>query len=386
MKNILALIKKELIINVRDKKGNIMMILFPLVLMFILGSALSSMFSKPMHLDNVKILYYADQSSQIAKAFEQFIKQSEKMGMFFTQSNNIEDAKEDIKRLGYTCLIEIETQEDQNTGTIKLYKNNRYKFTANLVQMMINAFAQRYNAVNTIMSNNPQAAAVIINPPAENEEMPQSYVEAVTVNRGRRPSSMDYYAVTMLTMIIMYGSITGNWSIKSEKTLKTGNRILAAPVRKYELITAKAISGIFITLIQALIVIMASKYVYGAWWGENMGAVLAIIISQIIMAISMGTSFAFMFKSEAASSGIINAAIPVIVFLGGGYVPLESFGGFLSDISYISPVKWINQSIFRIVYSNDYSLVSATIIINLSVSIILAAAASFMTKRNHNFM
>lgn len=392
MKNIFILLKKEMVHNVRDKKGNIMMILFPLVLMLILGSALSSAFSNSVQLGNVKVLYYVNQSSKISNAFEQFKKQGEKLGMVFTQSNNMEDAKEEIKRLGYTCLIEIESQPEDNKGIIRFYKNNRYKFTANLVQMMMNAFVQRYNAVDAIIRHEPQMLSQLIdshkqdNNSSQEQKEPQAFVQTVTVNRGRRPSSMDYYAVTMLTMIIMYGSITGNWSIKSEKNLRTGNRILSAPVKKYQILAAKVTGGIIITFIQAIIVIFTSKYAFGAWWGEDIATILAVILSQIVMVISLGTSLAFIFKSESASSGIINAVIPIIVYLGGGYVPLENFGGFLSDISFISPVKWINQSIFRVIYSNDYSLVMTSVIINISVALALAATASFMTRKNHNFM
>lgn len=386
MKNILTILKKEIILNIRDNKGNIMMILFPLVLMFILGSALSAMFSNDIELDNIKILYYADQNNTISNAFDQFIKQGEKLGMVFTQSDDVEEAKEEIKRLGYTCFIEIQSETGAKSGTIKIYKNNRYKFTANLVQMMMNAFAQRYNALNTVISYEPQMAAGIANAKTQEEQNSQSYVETVTVNRGRQPSSMDYYAVTMLTMIIMYGSITGNWSIKSEKTLRTGNRILNAPVKKYEMLTAKVIAGIVVTFIQAAVVILTSKYVFGAWWGQDMVPILAVILSEIVMVISLGTSLAFIFKSEAVASGIINAVIPVLVFIGGGYVPLENFGGFLTGISFLSPVKWINQSIFRVIYNNDYSLVSTAVVINLCIALALAVAASFMTRRNYTFM
>lgn len=50
---------------------------------------------------------------------------------------------------------------------------------------------------------------------------------------------MDYYALTMLTLILMYSSIAGVFAIKSETIARTLNRLLCSPVGKHEILIGK---------------------------------------------------------------------------------------------------------------------------------------------------
>ena len=71
-----------------------------------------------------------------------------------------------------------------------------------------------------------------------------------------------------------------------------------------------------------------------------------------------------------------------MVFLGGGYVPIEVFkSNVLDKLSEISPIKWINDSIINIVFSGNYSKVSTTITINLIMVVIFLTIASMCFKR-----
>lgn len=133
-----------------------------------------------------------------------------------------------------------------------------------------------------------------------------------------------------------------------------------------------------------LVVILFSKYVLNAYWGEHIWVVLLVLISEVLMTISLGAGTAFALKNEGAAMGILNTFIPVMVLLGGGYVPLEVMaqgGSFLYKLSDISPLKWINQSIFRVIYDNDFSLVPTAIMINLAVAAVFIMASSLLYKK-----
>lgn len=55
----------------------------------------------------------------------------------------------------------------------------------------------------------------------------------------RLKRAMDYYALTMLTLILMYSSIAGVFAIKSETIARTLNRLLCSPVGKHEILIGK---------------------------------------------------------------------------------------------------------------------------------------------------
>ena len=52
-----------------------------------------------------------------------------------------------------------------------------------------------------------------------------------------------------------------------------------------------------------------------------------------------------------------NIIIPVLTFLGGGYVAIDGeLKGLFNIITKISPLRWFNSSIFRYIYSGDNSV------------------------------
>jgi ABC-2 type transport system permease protein len=171
--------------------------------------------------------------------------------------------------------------------------------------------------------------------------------------------------------------MTASYGITKERVRKTYNRVLISPIKRYEFFIGKLFGSIILTIIQMIVVILFSKYVLNAYLGENMLIFGLIILAEIIMAVSLGQGIAFLVKNETAVSGLLNAIIPIMVLLGGGYFPLEQFGSnILTTVAKISPLKWINDALFKVIYANDYSRVLQAIFINLIVAVAFLMAAS----------
>lgn len=193
-----------------------------------------------------------------------------------------------------------------------------------------------------------------------------------------KPTAMDYYAVSMLTLIILYSSITGAHAIKSERVTKTINRLICSPAKKYQIFIGKIFGSLAITILQVLIVIVVSKYVLKAYWGSHVGIVLLLVGAEIIMAVSMGIAVSFLVKNE---SGVLNILVPLIAFFGGAYGPVEMYGANVLRFSDLSPLRWINKATFSVIYSNDFSTVGAAIGINLCVAVIFIVIASLHFRK-----
>jgi len=96
----------------------------------------------------------------------------------------------------------------------------------------------------------------------------------------------------------------------------------------------------------------------------------------------LGVGLGFLFKNENVAGGVLNFMIPILVFFGGSYMPVDGFGNKIFQLmSYISPVRWVNRSIFDVIYNNDYSKVPITIIINLTVAVAFLAASSLIFRK-----
>jgi ABC-2 type transport system permease protein len=370
--NIINIMIKEIKHNIRDKKGMVMMILFPVILMLVLGAALSGAFETSKKIGEIKALYLIQGEKLISESFKSFLGENKNSSITFVEALSIEEGLSSVQDTKYNAFVLVKENEEK----IYLYKNDRYNLEASIVEAVLNSYVQRYNVIGEILKVNPMALDQIGN--IEYKD----YVTEVSLIKKRAPRAIDFYAVTMLTLIIMYASIGGGWAIKGEKIRKTGNRIVASPIKKYEIFIGKTLGALVSTFLQISIVIIVSKFILKAYWGSDMITIFILIISEIIMAISIGITVGFAVKSETTMNGILNTLIPFVVFLGGGYMPLESFGnGILLKLANISPLKWTNDAILQVIYDNSRSLVSSALAINLAISIILILLSAYIFKR-----
>ncbi|MGH4123043.1 MAG: SagG family ABC transporter permease subunit [Clostridium sp.] len=370
---IFNIVVKEIKHNIRNKQIMIIMIALPIVLMWILGTAFSGgMDGNSSMFDNTKVAYSIEGQGQRVQAFEEFIKEVEKLGIKATRIQGYDSGINSVKQTEYACYIDFNEKENK----IKLFKNERYNSEAAFVEVVFQAFVQKYNVVAEIAKVNPASVKEVL------KEDSKKYVEVKSIDRKKQPRAIDYYGITMTTLIIMYGCFSGGFAIYGEKTRKTGNRILTSPIKKYEYFIGKNI-GAFVSLIfQLLIVIIFSRNVLNVDWGNSPGVVFLIMASEAFMATSLGIGAAFIFKTEATMSGVLNILIPLMVFLGGGYVPLEQFNSeLLFKIAVLSPVKWANDTIFKVIYGGNFSDVFTAIAINLIAATVFLTIATLIFRK-----
>ncbi len=371
---IFRIIVKEILKNVRDYKANAMMVLFPIVLITILGTAFSGIFSGTIEFDDTKVLYVVEveENATFAAAFESFSSQlSKETGITFEKTEDFEGNKARVEDNTYSALVHI----CENPLQIDIYKNELAGLDTTLLENSIASFLKTYDGIMAIAENNPAALSM----PRLQEY--DGHVQVRSLDKKRQPGSMDYYAVTMLTLILFYSSLTGLWTIRGEVEQNTASRILCAPVRSYEFLTGKVIGSIFVSFAQGLVVLLFSKLVLKTYWGEDLLSVGLLILSYAVMTTSLGVALAFLMKNSEAASGIMNTIIPVFVFLGGGYVPLNVMGSAISNISVISPVKWINSALFGIIFDGDYSDMFVSIPVNLGLAAIFITISALFSRR-----
>jgi ABC-2 type transport system permease protein len=369
---IISIIIKEILQMLRDKKGMAIMIAFPILLIMILGAAFSNVFSSDNSVPfRAEVLYKNESGEGLTSAFNSFKETIKEAGVNLIEEKNVEEAKASIQSTGYACYIIL------SDDSIKIYKNDRYDLHANYVEAIFNGFVQRYNAISEIGRTRPLMLEKILS-----EVQRESVIQKVTLDAKKSPRAVDYYTVTMITLIILYGSMTGSYGISGERTRGTGRRILAAPLGKGEYLFGKTLGAVLVTILQILIVVLVSKYIIKAYWGDNLPLVFAVLISLIVLAISLGVGISYMVKKESTASSILNTLIPFLVFLGGGYTPLDQIGNSLIlKLAEISPIRWANRTIFNVIYNSDTSQVLQTIALNLAVAAVFIGISSYIFKK-----
>lgn len=372
MRNIFIIAARQLKQYFRDKKGMVMGILFPIVLILVLGNAFSKTNTQ---LSNIDVLYTINDSGEFASEFnKEIINKGKDYNIKFEKAKSKNDAEEEIaKHSKYVCYVHL----DKNT--IQLYKNSKVNSTqADLVNQVMRAFVQNSNFIYQIYKLDPSRMAAI-----KETDSGKSYVNIKSFNKSSQPSAMDYYAITMLTLVVFYGSRGSLNEVASEKIVKTSDRIFCSPVKKYEYLLGKTIGSFVENYGESLVVIVFSKYVYKVNWGSDIMSVFLILAAFTFMTTCLGIAIGFVSKGKNTGDGILNALIPVMCFLGGAYMPLDQFNlskAFM-NITKISPVEWTNSSIIKIIYSHDYSLMPYAISICTIIGLILIFTSAYAIKK-----
>lgn len=353
-----------------------MMVLFPIVLISILGAAFSGVFDQSAKVRDVKVLYTENMNGNnhyLTEAFKGFREGlTRDYGVIFEKTEDVNSGMKNVQGYKYTGYVYVSDDPQE----IKLYNNKKYGgYKSVILESALNSFIKTYRAMVTIAVKNPAAIATL------QTESHGDFVSLKSLDKKRQPGSLDYYAVTMMTMILLYASMTGFWSVRSDMEDMTASRILCAPVKRYEFLTGKVLGCIMVTMAQGLVVVLFSKFILKANWGDDMLAVTLLLLSYSIMSVSLGVGLAYLFKNGEAANGILNTVIPIITFLGGGYVPLSVMGNSLTNISSISPVKWANTALLKIIYDKDYSVLLTSVVINLAIAAVFILASALFSRK-----
>ncbi|MDA7025327.1 ABC transporter permease [Bacillus sp. CLL-7-23] len=368
--NILNIAKKEIISSFRDKRTLFFMLLFPIVLIIILGTALSSAFEQKLKVDDVQVLYQNQSSGGLSVGFKIFTKEAKKSGINFKKISTGMNGKQEVKQGHYDAYIEV-----KDSG-IKLYQSDKQNIKTSIIQGMLTAFSNQYNAVSEMIKVNPQHAKMALA-----NRSHDNYIKETSINSNDKPRSIDYYAVTMTTLIALYGAMSASFLIRGERLGKTADRLMAAPLRKGEIFTGKLIGGMLTNAICIFLVVMVSKFIFKANWGENLGIVLIVLLTVALFAVSLGLGISAMTKTGEAAIAIINVIIPLVGFLGGAYFPLDHLGGALAVLKKLSPLTWTNEAITNIIFSNDIAAMLPAIAVNIGLSGLLLLIAIVSLRR-----
>ncbi|MED1421552.1 ABC transporter permease [Bacillus smithii] len=367
--NIINIAKKEIISDFRDFRTLIFMIAFPLVLMLVLGSALSNTFKSTVSVKNVDVLYKNSTNSSVNHYFDQFIKEASKSGIHFKKATSKIDGKKEVKNNQYDGYVEI------SQYGIHLYLNNRNSIEGSILQGMFTSFVDQYNIASEVIKVAPDQLGTVYTNHKDN------YIKENSLLPHKQPGSMDYYAIAMTTMIALYTARSANTLIQSERVRKTANRLIASPVRKSEIFIGKILGSIVINAVCIALVIAFSKIFLKANWGNHLGLVFVVLLTEILFAISIGIGVSYLTKSNSAAQVFLMLFVQLASFFGGAYFKIENPDGILKFITELSPLTWVNTAITKIIYANDLSAAIPAMGLNIGISILFLFVSIISLQR-----
>ncbi|TJY39623.1 ABC transporter permease [Cohnella pontilimi] len=367
--NIWRIALKELL-TLRDVKMLVFMIATPVLLVLILGTIVANGFHGSVAVGEIRVLYTNhSQEPILADSWNRFVEQSGRSGIAFERVRASADGKLEVENNRYVGYVEI-----SDTG-IKYYGNSRSRVESDIAQSMITAFEDRYRLASAVAKEDPEQAGVLLSGGESTD-----HVSETSVNGARQPGATDYYAIAMITLIVLYGAMTAAQLIETERKRRTAVRLLASPVTKAEIFAGKVAGNLLQNAIYILVVVLICKYMFNVYWGEHLGLVFLVLLSEIVFALSLGLGFSYIFREKAAGS-ILMMIIQVGAFVGGSYFPVDALSGFMRTVADFSPLEWTNDALLQIIYADHAAAAVQAISLNIGFSVLLLVAALLIMKR-----
>ncbi|MFZ5354123.1 MAG: ABC transporter permease [Bacillota bacterium] len=334
--------------NFRDTKSLMMMLIFPVVLILILGTALSGSFATGnIEKAKVSILNEDEAKEPMSEEFMSFLSNDMKELLEVIELSSYDEGIKQVEEGKVQAFIHIEKNFTKNMmaadkTVIKVYNSPRGTFQTSMVKNIIDGFVD--------VSNSYMASAKLGS--QTREYMNHVNIEEHSISvKGTKPRAIDYYAVTMLIMTMMYGTLYGGQAITSDKHKNTYIRLNTAPIRQSELVIGQVLGTIVTLFLQAVILIAFTKLAYKVDWGTSIPFILFVCISIIILSVSLGIMVFKLFGNPNAANALLSIMIQIFTFIAGGYVPIDILSSTLEKFSVLSPNYLAQQAIFNTIFS-----------------------------------
>ncbi len=150
----------------------------------------------------------------------------------------------------------------------------------------------------------------------------------------------------VMVMFVGINLIASAGSIIEERNSGTWGRLLATPTARLEVILGFLVKLFIMSWIQALILLLAGKYLFGAPWSLAFPKIISILTAYIIAMTGLGLMLAGFLKSSQQVQIFSTGIVMVGSMLSGAFIPVTSKSpAVMVLISRISPPGWATRAL-----------------------------------------
>lgn len=349
---------KDLKVTIRDVAAIGVLLGMPIVLIFILGSALGNLSSSigkiPVAIVNL------DQGRVGAKVTDGFFTDSQLRKLFATtRMRSVSEARAAVSRgdLAGVLVVPAEFSRRLDTGrpgVLTVYTDPGRDISATVFRSVATALSTRVSAasiaarttafyVAPLASRNPGIVGSAIGQ-AVSSATATGALELVTMKettaaQGREVRNLDYYAGSMSAMFILFGAMFGAFSLVRERSDWTLPRIMTTPTTRADIVGGKVFGVMAVGMAQWAVLYAFTAGVFGVRWG-NPAAVWLLALGTVWSAAGMSVFIAAVGRTVRSVSGIAQLFIQAMAALGGSFFPVSIFPVWLQPLHYLTVNGW----------------------------------------------
>ena len=373
---LLTLIKKELKAFFRSKSDVIIMLIFPVILIFVMGKSLNNLMSVEKNIFNNKTIYYKinapiNNENNLQLFYDFMINFEKKTNVKFIENKNYKNATNDVNNNKAICFMDIYDNK------INYFRNEKKESTeSKIFRNLYEQYMRKYSFLQTMSKSNSKQMTSLSN------YQIKILLKDENINE-EEISSYTYYTFAELILIILYISTLTSISMYKERFLHTMTRLKVSGTNKFNILASKIALGIIIGLMQTFVVYIVSAKLLHVNWGDNLIYIMFVLISFIIFSSVLGIFISMIFDDQKTAYTVNNILIIIMGFLGGSYVPicLVKSVRITSFLCNIMPNYWTNIAILGLHYNMETKYYIISILMSLSLSVIMLIVGNFISKQ-----
>ncbi len=370
----------ELLRLSRIKVVMLVLFLLPLLLIFILGAALSKEFkAEDVKITPVKVAVVNQDQSRWSGPLKAYLDHPKTKEILQTQeSPNREEAVRALRegRAEYGLILpegfgEALMQGKPASWELIAGKDRGQNLIAETALESYLAYANSMQAVALTLG--PEAAIAQLADTSVYAGAAESFVAAGRLgNEGKEYTALQYYAVSMLVMFMLYAGMTASISLVGEREDHTLFRLGSMPVTMNQVVFGKMLGNGLLTLAQASVIIGVTHYAYGVDWGNRPAILLAVCLAVTLASMALAMLSSLYCRNVKSVTMAFQIIIMFMTFLSGGFVPQL---GALEWIGKFTVNHWAMQSILQSLLGGNPQLVLHHVTVLAAIAAALAAVA-----------
>lgn len=323
MKQFIGFLRKEFYHIFRDRRTLIILFGMPIAQVLLFGFVITN------EIKNVKIAILDHSKDYISKEITNKILASE----YFILDKNISSDKEiePIFKAGNVKEVLIfendfaKKLEKEGTAKIQIITDATDPNTANLLVSYTSAIILNYaNSLN--LQNNFPLKIETKTRMFYNPELKSVYM---------------FVPGIMAMVLMLISAMMTSISITREKEMGTMEILLVSPLKPAQIIIGKVIPYVILSFINAVVIILLGKYVFGMPVQGNIILLLSENVLFIVLALSLGILISTTTDNQqtAMMKSMFALLLPTIL-LSGFIYPIENMPWILQVIANIMPPRW----------------------------------------------
>jgi len=386
-------VQKDLLLLIRNKKALLTLLLMPLILIAILGSAFSNMFAS--NEDETVAMFHIgvvnEDGSVHSNRFVEDVLQNQLSNFMTIEKLSRSEINEAMnsERISVALLLPKGFGDkliNNNLPEVELISAGDSSIQTSIIESALIQYQQvnaGITATVAILTNHYTKLAEsgeVINGEMydTNSEMMTlaKPIHEVTVSGTEKTiGSFQYYAVAMGVMFLTMTVVTLVGTMIEEKNDTVYARQLTTRLVAGQYIIGKFVGLLIISFVQLSLIVGGTSLLYGVDWGDSIAAIILTMFSFTLSTTGLGVLVGSFMKNEESFGSIGMIGTQIMSALGGSFVPIYMFPDWMVVISKVLPNALALQMFMDIMTGEGVATIASEAIIAIGVGLLLLALA-----------